>query len=148
MKLSVAFDLKGFQRLPRALRNAHTRLRSELERSFIPKRKARHLAQMGSDAYPPERPGSSYDRTGELGRSWDIDNLDIDGLSLSFDVTNDAAGPGGFYAAYVVGDPQAWMHVGHWWQADDKLDDMGDEIAADYRAAYFAAFAGELREGA
>jgi hypothetical protein len=147
MRLSYGVDLRQFERLPRALRNAPARLRAELERSFVPKRKARILARMGNDAYPPERPGSTYDRTGELGRSWDIENLETDGLNATFDVTNDAAGPSGYYADYVVGKPQAWMHEGYWWQAEDKLDEMADEIADDYRAAYFAAFAAEAREG-
>lgn len=64
-------------------------------------------------AYPPERPGQRYRRTGALGRNWDIR---INPASIT--IYNRMA-----YAGYVVGDGkgkgQAWMHRGRWWLARD-----------------------------
>ena len=64
-------------------------------------------------AYPPERPGQRYQRTFNLGRSWDIR---INPASIT--IYNRMA-----YAGYVVGDGkgkgQAWMHRGRWWLARD-----------------------------
>lgn len=66
-------------------------------------------------AYPPQRPGQKYIRTGRLGAGWDIR---INPASIT--IYNHMA-----YAGYVVGDAkgnkQAWMHRGRWWLARDVI---------------------------
>lgn len=66
------------------------------------------------EGYPPERPGQTYVRTGNLGFSWDVKRLDS-----GYQITNDAKNKyGDYYAQYVVGNAyglnQAWMHEGRW----------------------------------
>lgn len=65
-------------------------------------------------AYPSERPGQKYRRTGRLFRSWKIDKSED-----RYTIENTARGKRGRnYSHYVVGDAygtgQAWMHRGRW----------------------------------
>lgn len=62
------------------------------------------------EAYPAERPGQTYKRTGNLFSGWRLRQLENNkGYSL---------GNVREYAQYVVGDAygtsQAWMHKGRW----------------------------------
>jgi hypothetical protein len=62
------------------------------------------------EAYPQERPGQRYLRTGRLFRGWQLKKLPSNkGYSLGNSVD---------YAHYVVGDAygtsQAWMHTDRW----------------------------------
>lgn len=103
------------------------------------------------EEYPPEPEGTSrteyhpvlgriivtnrhrYERTGRLGRSWQVESLD-NGYSISNRASNKY---GTEYAPYVVGDAygtsQAWMHVGRWQLfrdvADDEISTWPDEVA-------------------
>jgi len=74
-------------------------------------------------AYPPERPGQTYIRTGTLGRSLGV--AQGGGVSGKPEIyirkrigRGNYEGHGGTllgYAEYVIGERQAWMHVGRWW---------------------------------
>ena len=43
------------------------------------------------------------------------------------------------YAQYVIGDPQAWMHQGRWWQlhveVEKHVDDIVNAIGAEIDSA-------------
>lgn len=71
-------------------------------------------------AYPPERPGQRYKRTGRLFSHWSIT-----GFEDRYTIANDMP-----YSKYVVGgargDGQAWMHVGRW----ELLRDVTEEEMA------------------
>jgi hypothetical protein len=68
--------------------------------------------------YPPKPAGSTYRRTGRLANKWRAEKQK-DGV---WDIINDAKSPRGvFYADYVVGEEQAWMHEGRWWQAHTEI---------------------------
>jgi hypothetical protein len=88
-------------------------------------------------AYPPERMKSvrlshpilghtiramGYKRTGRLGRSWRISEI-----NRGYVIENTASFRGHAYAGYVVGDAygtnQAWMHAGRW----EKFRDVTEE---------------------
>jgi len=85
--------------------------------------------------YPPQRPGSSYVRTGDLGRGWRVE----DGRYLEGGYVV-AASNAVEYAPWVQGDDQAWMHVGRWDTIGDAekafTDPAADQIAAAIEALY------------
>lgn len=62
-------------------------------------------------AYPPERSGQTYQRTGALGRGWQQPDrtFRLGGGGLSAALTNSVP-----YAPLVQGERQAWMHKGRW----------------------------------
>lgn len=74
----------------------------------------------GMKNYVSPRPGSSYQRTGELGNSWGYHELGPG--QFSFDNMSD-------HAQMVVGEDQAWMHRGRWWQAAERIDEHIVELA-------------------
>lgn len=67
------------------------------------------------EAYPSERPGQKYIRTGRMFRSWRINKLEN---NKGYSIGNVAMFKGNAYPQYVVGDAygtsQAWMHKGRW----------------------------------
>lgn len=66
------------------------------------------LLQQDIKRYPPIPPGSTYVRTGALGRSWQK-RVDVSRLY------GEVGSEGVDYAPYVQGsDSQAWMHRGRW----------------------------------
>lgn len=65
--------------------------------------------------YPPDFPGNTYTRTGNLGRSWKYAVLS----STSAEVGNAA-----HYAGYVHGHEQISLHAGHGWR---RLFEIGDK---------------------
>jgi len=66
--------------------------------------------------YAPKRPGQRYVRTGRLGRSWSgVEKV----RKLVYRIRNFAKSPKGvFYTSFVIGERQAFMHRGRWWQAE------------------------------
>ena len=78
-------------------------------------------ARLKAKKYPPKRPGQKYIRTGRLGRSWSSRGTG----NLEVTIRNRAAFKGRFYAPYVVGDNQSWMHVGRWWIGRESIIEEG-----------------------
>jgi hypothetical protein len=80
------------------------------------------MSQLRTKAYPPERLGQKYKRTGKLGRGW---RLRQDPASI---VIRNAMN----YSGYVVGDGkgerQAWMHVSRWWKVRDLIDEQRPKL--------------------
>lgn len=79
-------------------------------------------------AYPAERPGQRYRRTGDLGRGWDVDGPKDVGGQLLTQVTNRMK-----YSKFVHGDQlgryQSWFHAGRW----KKLREMSQKRMPEYR---------------
>jgi hypothetical protein len=96
---------------------------------------ARDIARVMA-VYPPERPGSSYVRTGDLGRGWRVE----DGRYLEggYVVTASNAVE---YAPWVQGDDQAWMHVGRWDTIGDAEKELTDPAAEQIADAVHALYA-------
>lgn len=69
-------------------------------------------------AYPPKPSGSTYVRTGRLKRSWKSRETG----ELEVTISNDASHKGKFYAPFVVGTNQAWMHKGRWWKGYETIE--------------------------
>jgi hypothetical protein len=89
--------------------------------------------------YPPEPEGSSYRRTGTLGRSLMSTK---DGEETVYSISGSGINTMGkfgtkiVYAKYVIGEPgapsyppgQAWMHKMWWWTIGDILKRSQDKI--------------------
>jgi hypothetical protein len=71
--------------------------------------------------YPSPPSGSTYRRTGTLGRGWQTANA-----MLRHVVGNNVR-----YATYVQGPEQAWMHRGRWQTADEVAQGNVMQIASD-----------------
>jgi phage gpG-like protein len=88
-------------------------------------------------AYPPTRPGQTYRRTGDLGRSITTEVKSISGGYQGSIGTNLV------YAPWVISDrdvpgmggPQAWMHKGRWFTLQGVVKDNLDDVMDIYRKA-------------
>lgn len=74
----------------------------------------------GMKNYASQRPGSDYQRTGRFGSSWGYREAG-QGM-FSFESSHEAA-------ELVVGEDQAWMHRGRWWQAAERIDEQVMQLA-------------------
>jgi hypothetical protein len=79
-----------------------------------------HRYLRGTTNYPPPPSGSTYQRTGNLGGGWAATKTANSVYSFDNPVE---------YAGYVVGDDQAFMHRGRWWQASERIDERIVELA-------------------
>lgn len=95
-----------------------------------PLRKAA-MALVGALArYPSPPSGSTYVRTGTLGRAWTQQ-----GAGLRYVVGNNVR-----YATYVQGPEQAWMHRGRWLTAEQAAEEVIEPLTRDIAAAVAGAF--------
>lgn len=121
----ITVDIRGIEGISRALVRFGARLEKETTKELYTAlddtRKA--LGYPDVSAYPPERRGQRYIRTGKLGRGWRITRTQT-GWRLS----NRARSKYGrkAYGAYVVGDAegkrQAKVHVRRWRVMRRELD--------------------------
>ena len=78
-------------------------------------------------AYPSQRPGQKYRRTGRMFYSWRIE-----GLEDRYTIENTARFRGRAYPKFVVGDAygtgQAWMHRGRWLLFRDVVEEELDKL--------------------
>jgi len=91
-------------------------------------------ATLKGTPYPPKRPQQKYVRTGRLANSWKVKR---EGASR-YAIINTARSKrtGEFYAGWVVGQKQAWMHVNRWWKAVDIVKKHNKELTKKLNAAY------------
>lgn len=68
--------------------------------------------------YPPQRAGSSYVRTFQLRQMWKMEKHSAG----QFSIVNLARQRGRLYAQYVVGEAQAQIHEGRWWQVRKVIE--------------------------
>ena len=93
-----------------------------------PLRKAALAARLA--VYPSPPSGSTYRRTGTLGRAWTQQ-----GAGLRYVVGNNVR-----YATYVQGPEQAWMHRGRWLTAEQAAEEVIEPLTRDIAAAVAGAF--------
>lgn len=74
----------------------------------------------GMKNYAPPRAGSDYQRTGRFGGSWGYH--EVGPSQVSFENQHEAA-------SLIVGEDQAWMHRGRWWQAAQRIEEHVIELA-------------------
>ena len=90
-------------------------------------------ADAGDYSKAPERPGSRYVRSGDLGRGWTdaVPVVDIVGGALDAGVENSVS-----YAPWVQGaEDQTAVFAGRWRTDDQVADAWEDRIAAGVEAA-------------
>ncbi len=72
--------------------------------------------------YPPPPPNSTYRRTGLLGRSI---ATEVNPLGTSIVGT---IGTNVVYAPYVIGENQAAIHQGRWWQLEKVVEKLVPDV--------------------
>lgn len=125
----MIFDirLRGQERVARRLARGE-RLGRELE----PAMKAAVLYTQGQvPGYPPPPSGSTYRRTGTLGRS--VTSQSAPGALSRVETLGSGVvgyiGTSIRYAPYVIDrNRQAWMHRGRWWLLQDVVERAVDGI--------------------
>jgi hypothetical protein len=86
--------------------------------------------------YPPEPPGSTYNRSYNLRDSWEPQEPSGGATSFVAAATNGVS-----YAAYVMGPgEQAAVHAGRWRSTDDLVDAWEDRVAAAVEEAMVKVF--------
>ena len=95
-----------------------------------PLRKAALALAARLAVYPSPPSGSTYRRTGTLGRAWTQQ-----GAGLRYVVGNNVR-----YATYVQGPNQAQVHRGRWLTAEQAATAMLEPLARDIAAAVAEAF--------
>lgn len=91
------------------------------------------------EPYPPPVPNQRYIRTYRLKYGYYVQKP----RKMVRVISNRAASQGGLYGGYVVGQQQAYMHQGRWYQAldiveqglPDLADKVGDEGIRIFEAA-------------
>jgi hypothetical protein len=89
------------------------------------------LLQNRMAAYPPQRAGSAYVRTGTLGRRWTTRVQEIGNHTVLGTVGNNTTYAPWVQARYF----QAGIHRGRWQTEMDVTEQSRDEIAALFQAA-------------
>lgn len=89
------------------------------------------LLQNKLSTYPPQRAGSKYERTGDLGRFWTVGGGDNTPQRVTRKLGNRKE-----YAPWVQSKLlQARIHRGRWLTEVAAVEQSRDEIAAIFRAA-------------
>jgi hypothetical protein len=83
--------------------------------------------------YPDEPPGSSYTRTGTLGRNWYGAVPEFAPRASGFEAS--VSNPTPYGPLVQDAGAQAWMHVGIWQTAQEKLEHNRSRIEAYFEAA-------------
>lgn len=123
----MIFKVLGLDKLTAKLRRLSApELTRELEKTT---RKAVHYVHGKVPAYPAPPVGSTYSRTGTLGRGI---NTKVKTMGSNVIGTIGSPTP---YAPWVISDeaaggagPQAWMHEGRWWTLQGVVKKAQDAI--------------------
>lgn len=108
----VTVDIKGINRISNNLRTLAALDKTVLDPEMKDWTQDTNKL-LKSKPYPPQRANQKYRRTGELANKWAADKR---GTGVWAIVNRKAA------AGWVVGDRQAWMHQGRWWQARPTIE--------------------------
>lgn len=110
----------GLDELREKYRRAERDIRPALEKGM---RKAMYYVHSQTPAYPAAPIGSTYRRTGTLGRSISTDVKPVGGSVTGI------IGTPVEYAPYVIDeDRQAWMHRGRWWTLQSVVRKSLDRV--------------------
>lgn len=88
-----------------------------------------HKVAKEASTYPPEKAGSNYVRTGELGKAYDVRGPSITASGISTRIVNNI-----YYFGYVQGEDQQLQHAQTGWK---RLIDLADRETY-HRAIYEA----------
>ena len=95
-----------------------------------PMQRAVHRLQAAMASYPPQRSGSTYRRTGTLGRRWTT-RISESGQGITGKVGNNTA-----YGPFVQSEMfQASVHRGRWQTDSQVLEQEQAAIVADFERA-------------
>lgn len=116
--MDINLEIKGLDSLARILnaQRIHAAMVSGMRKAM--------LYTLGKlPPYPPSPAGSTYRRTGALGRR-NTSAVRDEGVVIEGIVGNNTE-----YAGYVIGrETQAWMHVGRWWTLESSVEAQAPTI--------------------
>lgn len=146
--MELAITIEGLDELQQRFGQANPIIQKELKRSML-RAVLGELQRMPSYPQPPE--GSTYVRTGYLGRSLTaLIGRAPDAASEVREAGNGAiegvVGTNVVYAGYVIGQSQAKAHRGRWWQLEESVMSHKANIEAEFEDA--AARIAEQLDGA
>lgn len=119
--MGLSVTIKGVNRVRNSLRGL-TAMDKTIINSELRAWAQRVRRMLKSKPYPSKRAGQRYARTGRLANSWGAEQR----RSGEVSIRNSAD-----YATWVVGDKQAWMHAGRWWQARPTIEDEIPELTRE-----------------
>jgi hypothetical protein len=129
INMSFEVTIDGMAPLLAALEQWPELARPELEKAAS----AALLSLIGPLAdYPPAPGGSTYRRTGALGRLWTSAQPEFSAESSGFEASLTNATP---YGPYVQGEWQAKQHQGRWQTAEQVVTAHEADIEAYFEAA-------------
>lgn len=109
-----SYEVRGINRVRNALRRLAALDRTILQPGL---KEWSQLVrkQLKAKPYPSQRPGQTYVRTGNLANRWAAEPIGTSAVTI----TNTAD-----HAGFVVGDNQAGVHAGRWWQASPVIEEQ------------------------
>lgn len=136
----MKFELRGLEELKARLDSLAKGMAGALKEASG---EAALYAHSQVPPYPTAPTGSTYRRTGTLGRSITTDVRTLGSKYVG------VIGTATVYAPWVISEkpvgsrgPQAWMHVGRWWTLHGVVRGAHDEIMRIYRKAILGLFGG------
>jgi hypothetical protein len=145
--MELAITIEGLDEIRQRFGNSHPIVQRELKRAML-RAVLGELQRM--PPYPPPPAGSTYSRTGYLGRSLTaLVGRVADAASEVREAGDDIEGVVGtnvVYAGYVIGQSQAKAHRGRWWQLEESVLSHKADIEAEFTDA--AARIAEQLDGA
>lgn len=118
---SVTFEIRGSNRVANNLRTLAALNKNVIDP--VGRKWAKGVrGKLKSKPYPSQRAGQTYVRTGELANRWAVDTTRMGMWSI----TNTREGAG-----FVVGDEQASVHLGRWWQARPTIEEEIPQLTKD-----------------
>ena len=111
--MTLSFEFRGINRIRNNLRTLAALNRTILQPGLRAWAQAVRKKLKGKP-YPPQRPGQTYIRTGNLASRWAAEPIGAGAVAI----VNRAD-----YAGWVVGDEQAGVHQGRWWQARPIIEE-------------------------
>lgn len=120
---SVTFEYRGVNRVANNLRTL-----AALNKNVIDpvgrKWAGKVRRKLKGKPYPSRRPNQRYVRRGNLANKWEVTSPGLGKWGFTNQATSDK---GVAYPGFVVGNDQAAVHKGRWWQA---LPVIEEEIAS------------------
>lgn len=134
--MDYAVRYEGLDELLKRLDTAHPLVQRELLRAMT---RAVHGELGRMPAYPVQRAGSSYRRTGLLGRSLTGLIGSAPGAASEVQTVSDGVqgvvGTAVGYGPQVIGRQQAPAHAGRWWMLESVVMSHATQINAEFAEA-------------
>lgn len=119
--MTFSYEIRGANRVGNALRKLASLNKNVIDP--IGRKWAQGVrGKLKAKPYPAKRPLQTYVRTGNLANKWAVENQGL-GKWAIVNRTD--------YGGFVVGEKQAFMHLGRWWIARDVIQEEIPNLTKD-----------------